>query len=340
MKPPFIQENRPLVLVLGVALAGAAGCKHDDPPPQYPVQYSNPGQPAPNMAPAGPAPAGAPVPAPAPTAAAGLVTNDPINATDLPFLRAEASAIMRELIGTLPPLQQGRVANVPIVVDSTPGEVNAFATCTKDGRAAMAVTDGLFDIQAHLARARAYDEAARTNKVAEYIQLVAQRQQPKHPIVQPPPGFFDPAFDNQPNKLLRQREVLDEQIAFVLGHELAHHYLGHLPCTGAGNLAPQEIARVLSDAVPLFNQPNEIAADISGLNDTMTTGARRAGYHFTEGGALLTMQFFSGLDNPSFADLFSFERDHPPPAVRIPIIQQTANAWRATGGRGLPYPFF
>jgi hypothetical protein len=338
MKTPFNQEKRLIPSLLALTLA-AVGCKHDEPAaayPTYPTQYAYPGQPPPNAVPG--TPAASPVAAPAP---APLVTNDPINATDLPFLRAEAASVMRELISTLPPLQQGRVANVPIVIDGTPGEVNAFATCTKDGRAAMAVTDGLFDIQAHLARARAYDEAAGTSKVAEYVQLIARGQQPKHPIVQPPPGFFDPRVDNQPNKVLRQHEVLDEEIAFVLGHELAHHYLGHLPCTGGGNLAPQEIARVLADAVPLFNQPNEIAADISGLNDTLTTGARRAGYHFTEGGALLTMQFFAGLDQMTVTDLlFSFERDHPPPAVRTPIIQQTANAWRATGGRGLPYPFF
>jgi hypothetical protein len=357
MKRSYTAKKSLLGLV-AIGLMATVACQHDEPSPQYPTnaqypanaQQPYPGQPAPNGYPAQPAstlagqPAGYGQPTvaqpgvAAPPIAGGV---DPINATDLPFLRAEAASVMRELISTLPPLQQGRVANVPLVVDSTPGNVNAFATCTDDGKAAMAVTDGLFDIQAHLARARAYDEIARTNKVNDYIQLIAKGQQPKQPIVQPPPGFFDPSVDNQPNKLVRQRQVLDEQIAFVLGHELAHHYLGHLPCTGTGNLPPAQIARVLSSAVPLFNQPNEIAADVSGLNDALTTGARRAGYHFTEAGALLTMQFFSGLDQFSPIDiLFAFEQDHPPPQVRIPIIQQTANAWRATGGNGLPYPLF
>jgi hypothetical protein len=325
---------RILPLAMLPALSGlvAVACKQEEQrPAQYPTyptqsavpgQPQNPGQPA---APAVPAPGGV----------------DPINVTDLVFLRAEAASILRELVLALPPLQQSRVANVPLVVNSAQGEVNAFAACTRSGRAAMAVTDGLLEIQAHLARAKAYDELARTNKVGEYIALIAQTQKPKQPLVRPPAGFFDPAFDLQPNKLLRQREILDEQLAFVLGHELAHHYLGHLPCTGTGNLAPAEIGRVLADAVPIFNQPNEIAADISGLNDALTAGARRAGYHFTEGGALLTMQFFSGLHQFSVADiLFAFERDHPPPALRSPIIIQTANAWRATGGRGLPYPLF
>ena len=34
-----------------------------------------------------------------------------------------------------------------------------------------------------------------------------------------------------------------------------------------------------------------------------------------------------------------FERSHPPPQLRTPVIQQTAAAWRATGGRGLPILF-
>jgi hypothetical protein len=257
------------------------------------------------------------------------------------FLRAEANAILAELVQALPPLQQGRVANIPLIVDDTPGEVNAFAACTVSGRAAMAVSDGLLDIQAHLARARAHDELGGTRKVADYIRLIAQNQRPGQPIVRPPPGFFDPALDLRSDKIARQRQVLDEQLAFVLGHELAHHYLGHLPCTGAGALPLAEIGRIFSDAVPLFNQPNEIAADVSGLNSALTAGARRAGYHFTELGAELTLEFFSGLDVLTPIDiLFAFERSHPPPAVRVPIVRQTANAWRTTGGRGLPYPWF
>jgi hypothetical protein len=347
-----MNPHPPLLALLLFFAALAPSCKKDDPPPTYP-QYpyppaGYPGQPgapvpgAPAPAPGVPAPApGAPAPAPA---APGFPTSplaDPINHVDLPFLRAVATGILAELVAALPPLQQSRVAAIPIVVDSTPGEVNAFATCSRSGRAAMAITDGLLEIQAFLARARAHDEMAGTRKVDEYIALIARHQRPKQPVVRPGPGFFDPALDVNPQKLARQRQVLDEELAFVLGHELAHHYLGHLPCTAAGALPVAEIARVLSDAVPGFNQPNELAADISGLNDALTAGARRNGYHFTETGALLTMQFFAGLDQLTPADvIFSFERSHPVPALRVPIIQQTAAAWRATGGRGLPYPFF
>lgn len=344
MKP----QSRILALV-ALASSLALACKKDDPPPSYPYYPYPPagyaGQPG-APAPGAPSPApGAPVPAPSTPAPVPAVPSapgvDPINNVDLPFLRAQASGILAELVAALPPLQQSRVAAIPLVVDSTPGEVNAFATCSKSGRAAMAITDGLLEIQAFLARARAQDEMAGTRKVDEYIALIARHQRPKQPVVRPAAGFFDPALDVNPQKLARQRQVLDEELAFVLGHELAHHYLGHLPCTAAGALPVAEIARVLSDAVPGFNQPNELAADVSGLNDALTAGARRNGYHFTETGALLTMQFFGGLDQLTPVDiLFSFERSHPPPALRVPVIQQTAAAWRATGGRGLPYPLF
>jgi hypothetical protein len=339
-----------VLMLLAVSAASAlfVGCKREEaPPPGYP--YPAPGYPYPPAGYAGqpgaPVP-GAPTPVPGAPAPAmpgfpAAPVADPINNVDFPFLRAEATAILAELVAALPPLQQSRVAAIPMVVDSTPGEVNAFATCSKSGRAAMAITDGLLEIQAFLARARAHDEMAGTRKVDEYIALIARNQRPKQPVVRPAAGFFDPALDVNPQKLARQRQVLDEELAFVLGHELAHHYLGHLPCTAAGALPVAEIARVLSDAVPGFNQPNELAADVAGLNDALTAGARRNGYHFTETGALLTMQFFSGLDQLTPTDiLFSFERSHPAPALRVPIIQQTANAWRATGGRGLPYPLF
>jgi len=247
--------------------------------------------------------------------------------------------VLGELVSVLPPAQMARVQGIPLVVDATPGEVNAFASCTGT-RAAMAVTDGLLQIQSQLARFRAYDELAGTNKVGEYIGVIARGAGPKQPLPEVPPGFVDARIDLDGRKVARQYQILDEQLAFVLGHELGHHYLGHLPCTAAGALTLSEIGAVLSSAVPAFNQPNELAADVVGLNNTLNLGARRTDYHLTEGGALLTMQFFAGLDQLTPGDiLFGFERSHPPPQIRTPVIQQTAGAWRATGGRGLPMLF-
>jgi Zn-dependent protease with chaperone function len=201
----------------------------------------------------------------------------------------------------------------------------------------MAITDGLLQIESQLARFRAYDELTGSNKVGEYIGVIARGARPKQPLPEAPPGFVDPRFDLDPRKVTRQYQILDEQLAFVMGHELGHHYLGHLPCTAAGGLTLADIGAVLANAVPAFNQPNEVAADIVGINNTLTMGSRRADYHLTEGGALLTMQFFAGLDQLTPSDiLFGFERSHPPPQLRTPVIQQTAATWRATGGVGLP----
>jgi Zn-dependent protease with chaperone function len=264
---------------------------------------------------------------------------DPINVHDIAFLRRRAEQLLAELVAALPQPQQARVSGIPLVVDATPGEVNAFASCS-GARSAMAISDGLLQISSQLARFRAADELSGTNKVGEYISIIARGARPKRPLPEVPPGFIDPRIDLDPRKVARQYQLLDEQIAFVIGHELGHHYLGHLPCTAGGGLTLADINVVLSSAVPGFNQPNELAADVVGTNNALTMGARRSDYRLTEGGALLSLQFFAALDQLTPADiLFGFERSHPPPQLRTPVIQQTAAAWRATGGRGLPILF-
>src|SRR5262249_33067789 len=137
-----------------------------------------------------------------------------------------------------------------------------------------------------------------------------------------------------------QHDVFDETLGFVLGHELAHHHLGHLPCTGgSGFLGMGDIARDLSGAVPIFNQPNELAADSAGTNNVLVAGARRSGTHWTAGGAPLIMRFFRGIaGEASVQILFAFESTPPPPFVRVPVVQQTANLVRMAGNNWLPFP--
>ncbi len=304
-------------------------------PPGYPGQYP-PGQYPPGQYPPQGLPPG---PGPQPTATPGPGPYDPINATDIAWLRARAQGLLKELIAALPAAAQQRVQGVPLVIDDTPGEVNAFAACV-NGQAVMAITDGLLDIMAHLAAARASDELFGTKKVDEYVALVATSMRQGQGIARPAPGFYNPAQEGDARKNARQVEVLDEQLAFVLGHEAAHHHLGHLGCTGGSNVGPGDVVRVLSNAVPLFNQPNELAADVAGTNNLLTAGARRQAARLTEGGGMLSMQFFAGVDQLTPSAVFDFERTHPPPAIRIPVIQQAANTWRFTGGIGIPMPGF
>jgi hypothetical protein len=309
------------------------------PPGQYPPGQYPPGQPPPGP---GYPPNQAPPPQSGPATPLPAVGYDPINADDILFMRGRAQAVVQELVAALPQNFKQRVNGIPLAVDDTPGEVNAFAACTSGGKSLMAITDGLLDIEGHLAQARATDEVFGTNKTDEYIAFLAKHQKPKAPLVHTGPDFIPPAYQNDPRKVKRQHELLDEQIAFVLGHELAHHYLGHLPCTAGGNVTAAEVGHVLSSAVPLFNQPNELGADWNGTQNVLSAGAKRApAYKWTEGGGLLTMRFFSGLDQMSPIDIvFSFERSHPPPQIRVPTIQQSAAQWRSGGGHSSsPIPF-
>jgi hypothetical protein len=344
-----------LFVLLGLCLVG---CEMDSgnsrppqqpygygyPPGQYPPGQYPPGQYPPGYRPGQPPPPGQPTAAPPPTAAPQAlppVAYDPINADDINFMRTRAQGIMAELEGALDSTKQSKVSGIPLVFDDTPGDVNAFAACTQSGKSLLAVTDGLLDVSANLARARATDEIFHTNKTDQYIQFVATNQKPNQPLVHPAPSFWDPTQDTNGQKVKRQHDIYDEEVGFVIGHELGHHYLGHLPCTATGGgVTAAEVSHVLSGVIPAFNQPNEVAADIAGTNNVLATGAKRApAYRWTEGGALLTMHFFEGIDQMSPSSvLFGFERSHPPPQIRIPIIQQAANNYRSTGGKGWTFP--
>lgn len=331
---------------------GAWGC--NSPPPTYGSYNPNYGPPPPNYSnpPAGnygtppyasqPAPAGPvnqPVPAAAPTALnpppfSGF---DPIAAGSLQFLNNRSTQVVAELIANLDATTQGRVRNIPIVYDPNPSEVNAYASCTQSGKSAVTVTNGLELVAAHLAEAQAVDDVFGTRHVDDYIKFVAQYQKEGQPVLVPPANFYTQAQLADARKQSREQQVFDEEVAFVLGHELAHHYLNHLPCTSILPLDAAEIGQVVTSAVPMFNQPYETAADVAGINNVLRTGAQRQGYHFTEGGALLTIRFFAGLDQASPIDIFTFERTHPPPSVREPVIRSAAQVFKTTAGFHLPF---
>ena len=274
------------------------------------------------------------------------VHNDPINLHDINFMRNRSQQVIQELIANLAPNHRQAVQTVPLVIDDSVGEVNAFAACIQ-GKALMAISDGLMDIQSQMARAKATDEIFRTNKFNDYIQFIARNVRPKTPIPRPAAGFWNPQHDVDGRKVARQHQLFEEELAFVLGHELAHHYLQHTGCVGPQlpGIGLPDLGRILSNNIPVFNQPNEIAADTSGTNNLLTAGKARQHYHWTEGGALLTLNFFLALKKitPAEAILFAFELSHPHPSFRIPIVQNTANQWRSSGGAApaqpLPFPF-
>jgi len=273
------------------------------------------------------------------------VPNDPINNMDFNWMRGRASAMLNELVANLNPQQQSRVNGIPLVSDNEdPSEVNAYAGC-QNGSAFMATTDGLLEVVAYSARFRANDEVFQTRKLDAYVSMVAQGAG-NGPLPRPQPGFTDPNQDIDGRKVARQNVLFDAQLAFVLGHELGHHYLGHTGCANGGGggsgITLGDINRVLSSKIPVMNQPNEAAADQAGTYNLLAVGSRRPqGMQFNEEGAMLVLNFFVALHNAAGVGnsvLAVFESTHPPPSVRIPLVTNAANTWRSSGGN--PPPVF
>jgi hypothetical protein len=259
------------------------------------------------------------------------------------FVRDEPQSVLAELVAALPDAARARVAGLPLTVVDDPKQVNAFAACTRSGGAVLAVTMPLLVISARTAEARAYDEIFGTRKQEEALAAFAADVRAQRPLIGPGPGFLPLPQALDPRKLARQKQLFDEQVAFVVGHELAHHHRGHTGC--ANGLRPAvagDVARTVSDVVPIFNQPNEIDADVQGTFDTLDAGARRQGGPWTEEGAVMTLQFFERLSSLGVDTvLLGFLASHPPPQLRLPIVQNAASQWRATGGHPfvLPSPY-
>jgi hypothetical protein len=186
-----------------------------------------------------------------------------------------------------------------------------------------------------ISQTRATDETFGTDYYNEYIKELARQQDGKATILPLPPGMLDPSKSLDQRKLKRQRQLFDEEIGYVVGHELAHHYLGHLgsTCTGGagGTLKPGDVVNAAKKVIPAINQVNEIAADSAGINNLLDAGQNESDYHWSEGGGLLVIDFFKKLRdlNPT-AVLFTFASTHPAPEVRAPLVKQTANVWRLT----------
>ncbi len=297
-----------------------------------PGQWGAPGQ----FAQGGPTPY-----APPPAGSLPPVMNDPINNLDMNVLRQRAGAILAETEASLPPNQRARVDGIPLQSDPTPGAINAYAGCDDQGTAFMATTDGLLEIAAFSARFKANDEVFNSRKLDGYTKMIAENATDNQPLPRPQQQFIDAVQDMDGRKVARQNVLFDAELAFVLGHELGHHYLGHTGCANGINpnsfgAIASGINRVWSSHIPTLNQPNEIAADTAGTYSALTIGSRRP-QHFQEEGAMLILNLFLALENNAGGGVMSsFLASHPRSAFRIPWIQTAANTWRSSGGNPAP----
>ncbi|HEX9298097.1 MAG TPA: M48 family metalloprotease [Polyangiaceae bacterium] len=310
--------------------------------PQPPPSQSPPSQPAPPP----PAPSQQPPSQPPPAASAPLPL-PPIGSFDWygaftsQYMRQEAPSVVAELVSALPDSARAKVQSIALQVVEDSKDVNAFAGCSKSGTPFMGITGPLLLIMARTSEARAFDETFNTAKYNELAAGIAAEVRARKGVAGPPGGFLPLPQALDPRKLARQKFLFDEQIAFVLGHELSHHHRGHTGCAGpsSNTITAQDIGRMLASTVPLFNQPNEIDADIQGTFNLLDTGVRRQGGRWTEEGAIMTLEFFSRLERLGVETLIlGFMMTHPPPQVRLPIVQNAAAQWRGAGGKSPAFP--
>ncbi len=269
-----------------------------------------------------------------------------IERSDVKHLEERARAIHAKLLAVLPTGDRHNLSTVPFIFDPRPGMVNAFAACTRRGKAVISISHGIMQVQAQLARAQAVDKYFKTQKFKAYLNLVTGKgtagigdllrgHRRGRPRLLPNKGFISSKHEHDEKKRRLQAQLLDEGLAFVIAHELAHHRLSHTGCVGKdrGKLTTSDFGRLLSRKVPGFNQPNELAADVYGIHNTMA-----ADHQWKEAGAMLLLRFFKARTKLSLKDSvkFTFERTHPHPDVRIPVVKDTAFAFRLTGGRVLP----
>jgi hypothetical protein len=226
------------------------------------------------------------------------------------------------------------VSTIPLVFDPHPNEINAFAGCDDSGAPFVAGTEGLLETIDAISQTKATDEIYGTQTYETYVATVTPRlvtQDGGSALL--PPGILPPQALIDVRRMSRAHEIFDEVIGFTFGHELSHHYLGHTGCAnGQPALLPAiaQLDQLASQAIPLVNQPNEIAADHEGCINLLDTGRARSAsaYRWTEEGAFWLLDFFARLDRAAGASPWlGFLRTHPNPGLRIPLVQATAATW-------------
>jgi hypothetical protein len=245
---------------------------------------------------------------------------------------------MRELVAALAPQYQSRVATVPLVIDPSPSDVNAWATCDDSGAPYVAGTEGLLETIDAISQTKATDQLFGTRTYDAYTAAVTPGLvSSQNASAMLPLGIIPAQYLLDVRRISRAHEIFDEIVAFTFGHELAHHYLGHTGCangqpmTGPGPALAQLAAQAAQVRVLAWmNQPNETFADTFGCIDTLDTGRARAAqaYRWTEEGGVWLLDFFSKLEQAAGASpLLGWLQTHPNPGGRIFVVQETASVW-------------
>jgi hypothetical protein len=244
--------------------------------------------------------------------------------------RDEVRSIIAELVAALSPAAQAKVQSIPLVFDADANEINAFAGC-ENGAPYLAVTEGFLLAVDAVSQTRATDELFGTKTYDAYSSNVATRLEDPKASPALPEGTIPAAQLNDPRRQSRAREIFDDVTAFALGHELAHHHLGHTGCANGQPAGPAIIGQIVTTVVPGLNQPTEVAADTAGCFNVLDAGrARRPRYVWSEQGGLMLFDFFGRLEaRTPLLTAVGFLSTHPDSRLRGPIVKAAADAWRS-----------
>lgn len=248
--------------------------------------------------------------------------------------QAEARGVLAEQISHLSAGYASKVNGMPLQIDPDATQVNAYATCTDAGAPYVAITEGLLEAVDGIAQTRATDEMFGTQTYAAFANAVIPSLLQPQGRAALPAGIIPAQYLNVPQRLSRAHEMFDDIIAFTVGHELSHHYLGHTGCNGTlGPIDFNVLGRIISSHIQVFNQPNETAADTYGCFNTLDSGIARApNYRWSEKGGLMLLQFLAQLESAAGAtplNPIAYFQSHPSSPIRIVWVQGAANTWYA-----------
>ncbi|HJL18255.1 MAG TPA: M48 family metalloprotease, partial [Sandaracinaceae bacterium LLY-WYZ-13_1] len=288
---------------------------------------------------------GLPIPLPAPQGsydapeppARGSLAAAPAGSTDAngfmtrAFLEQETEAVHQALIAALDEHEEGQVRGIPLSVVQEHHEPNAAAGCTNGRHAVMMITTAMLEVAAGIAETKAYDELAGTDTYETYVTHVVELVRNDRRMEGVDASLHSAPHATDPHKLARQRHLFDQQVAFILGHELAHHYRGHTNCVEGrteAEIERDQLSQLLAHTVPPFSQPREVEADMWGVTNVLEAGHGREGGTWTEEGAMLNLDFFRRVSDHGGAELvMAFLSTHPPSVLRIPIVRSTTQQW-------------
>ncbi len=249
------------------------------------------------------------------------------------FLEQRAEAIHQSLVAALDAHENEQTRSIPFEVVDEAREPNAAAGCTRSTRSpVMMITSAMLELAAGIAETKAYDEVAGTTTYETYVTSVVDQVRNQRTVEGPSPSLHAAPHSTDAHKLARQVHLFDQQIAFIVGHELAHHYRGHTNCVEGRTEAEvqrDELTQILAHTVPPFSQPREVEADMWGVTNVLEAGRNRQGGTWTQEGALINLDFFRRLSDQGGAELvLAFLSTHPPALVRIPIVRSTSQQWQ------------